>query len=254
MISLGTRGIFKGKAPFELPNSIQQCVEISTIQQLLRRNIPIWELSYEPYVARTAYNQDVKFNVTVLTLEDDAGNIRYHPEIYVQALELNDYLEYKEVALVINLGSHSTHKTFSELIGRVKSMVREVEGVIPAISTAHISKAETVSYSKHIDILHDREVGKANVQDPYTLIKERDAYIGVLEARLRNFVLFVTQYIESCASSDLCCGSVEFIEDVRSIEAFVGPDVPEILEEGCLIRDIAEAPDADLYYCLTSRR
>ena len=254
MITLGTMGIFKGKAPFEISTSIQQCVEISTIQQLLRRNINIWELTYEVFSTRSVYNADVKRNITVLTLEDDNGKISYQPEVYVQALELNDYLEYKQVALVINLGSHNTHKTFSELTGRIKSMIREVEGVVPSITTSHISKPETISYSEHLAILHDREVARSNVQDPYVLIKERDAYIGVLEARLRNFVLFVTQYIEGCAASSLCCGSVKFVDDIVSVEAYVGPDVATILEEGCLIRDVADAPDADLYYCLTSRR
>jgi len=100
------------------------------------------------------YVNDKEKNINILTLKDDAGNLKFIPAKDINNMPETEGVWYKSVALAVKLGPHQSDTNFDPLINDIKEMILTRYGVvIPDIEIIDTSREELVPMNKHDEIV-----------------------------------------------------------------------------------------------------
>ena len=258
MMRIGNTGMFQGKDPLVIPDKIMTVVSLSNIQALVAGNIDINTLTYKGVFAPDVFGEHVKENIIIATFKDDNGSLFYYPESYIQNATRVDIIKYVDKALLVSIGAHRDNKTFHSTTQRILDVIEEVEGVKAHARLIDVSKPRSVDRVQDLQITQARMEHSANIHNPYRLLADRERHIAVLEARIQNYITFILQYIESCTSSDICCGEVVTgVGGSSAGGAIVTPQVnaSDAYGDKCGNADTMkdDIPSAEEYYINTSR-
>ena len=256
MIKLNTTGIFKGIAPLVIPEKIMTCVGITNIRALVAGAIDLNTITYEGVFQIEIYPDHIARNVVIITLRDDNGTLYYYPQEYIHSATRVDLVTYYDKTLIINLGAHKDIKTFHGATRRILNILEEVEGIKASARLINSSKPRLIKQEVHEDITRRREQNKDSVHNPYRLLIERERYIGILEARIDNFVKFFVEYLDTATDSHICCGDIITTQGETEPEIVI-PEVDafDAYTGGCGNMETLEgdAYSSDEYYISTSK-
>ena len=254
MMRIGNTGMFQGKDPLVIPDKIMTVVSRSNIQSLVAGNIDVDALTYKGVFEPGVFGEHVKENIIIATFKDDNGSLFYYPESFIQNATRVDVIKYVDKALIVNIGAHRDNKTFNSTTQRILDVIEEVEGLRASARLIDVSKPRSVDRIQDLQITQARREHSANIHNPYRLLADRERHIAVLEARIQNYITF----IDSCTSSNICCGEVITTVGGSSTggeEVTLPIDATDAYSDKCgnLETMANDIPSEDEYYINTSR-
>lgn len=154
--SVGTRGLFSLKAPFDaklLPDTAYEVMAVRTLDDLVSSSgVDPKELYYTPNGLDAQYEQDLAAGVSIVSLAADSEWI-YVPSSYILSMPNQGGLPYTVLALAVMLGPVPDALDLSYLKSRISELVQGTIGITsPEVRTVALSSTTNVSQTEHAAI------------------------------------------------------------------------------------------------------
>lgn len=206
MININDSGVFEVASPYQLDTKVYKCVAKSNLSSIILFGIDAYATIYEPLgITEEDYQFIVIEDPVILTLSSPSALTVHIPEDAITSVSRNEYVSYVTKAMVVNLGAHRIDKTFHTLGEKVVTLVNAQEGVPCNVTFKDITRPHHVTLEEHADIMLSRNNLTTSVTDYTTLLVEKNTEISVLEERIAALGHFITNYIDNCTDTGLCC-------------------------------------------------
>lgn len=158
--SVGSQGYYSVIAPFDtiiIPNVLYTCQAVRRLNDYLANNENPKEKIYNRYqLGDDAYNQDLKNDMFIVSLQAGTGVWVYIPARYISSYPISNGVRYHDMMIGVNLGSVPVDMDLSPVKTAVINTVHDMLGITPTVAEVEISKTIIVTHDKHAEIMQAR--------------------------------------------------------------------------------------------------
>lgn len=191
--SLGTKGLFELRAPFELVPGVEY--HVAAVRSLEEVRVldtdPLTRIYLNNGLSKTDYESDRVAGASIVTLLAVNQAPVYVPDTYIVSFPSNDMVPYSRLVLTSNLGPLPTDFDTSLIEAKVKAALSDILGVEPPVRFGQLPFTGVITHDQHKALqtaraaaIKNRTTDHAKVLDYETLIFEQRERIQMLEQML----------------------------------------------------------------------
>jgi len=148
MLKLNGRGVVITSSPFDAivkPNLVITVLAMRTLRDLEAAELNPEELIYKANGIGDNYETDLANNVTIYTVQDDAGNTIYLPQTYVRSRLDTGGNEFVEKTIGVSIGLIPQGYLMDELEAKVIELIQDTINITPKVVSINSSATITIS-------------------------------------------------------------------------------------------------------------
>lgn len=188
---------FNFNPPFDIYNTDHKLTVSSArpIVEMVANNENPYQHIYKPVnLTIEDFHNDIKEDVKILTLKNDAGQYLYIPEKYVESKTYNgNTIAYRHKVIAIDLGAVPEDEDFNTLLTLLKSYVYSQKGINPAITIRDVSAPMDIDLDEHRQYEDERALRKIDPANTFielektkTELTRLSTYIEDLECIIKK--------------------------------------------------------------------
>lgn len=195
--TIGSSGFFSLRAPFDtviLPNERYTCQAVRKLSDYLANNEkPKEDIYLANSVTEDIYEEDLKANASIVSLQAGTGHWVYVPARFVIQYPVVNGIPYRTMMIGISLPALPADKDLSFLRASIENLVRDTLGVDSATRVVETSKVVLVDKAKHDLTQSQRDAIAAGVttdrsryMDTLTKLNQALQKIQILESYIEE--------------------------------------------------------------------
>lgn len=195
--TLGSQGTYELLPPFDTkitPEEIYTCKAIRSISEYISYNQDAKKEVYDYYgLTAEDYENDVKEDMQILSLQNDNGVWLYVPKRFVSKYPDVNGIPYKQTAIVTKLPALKSDRDLSFLITDIENLIKDTLGVDTDVSLVELSRTIAVVKELSDQMEAERSLitsGKSTDRSRYISLKQE---IETLLERIKK----LEEYIKS---------------------------------------------------------
>ena len=195
--TIGSRGSYEALPPYDtviLPTDVYICKGIRKLSDYLAMNEDPKTFIYQYYgMSEEDYNNDLKADVEIISLQSDRGVWVYVPINRIRTYPQVNGIEYRAKSIVIKLPLIKESSDIASLVSDLSDMVLEHLGVTPEVSVVNLTRP-TLLTSEASDTLETQRM--AARPNDRTLTQKIINYQNTI-IDLRNKISELEDYIKT---------------------------------------------------------
>lgn len=195
--TIGSSGFFSLRAPFDtviLPNERYTCQAVRKLSDYLANNEkPKEDIYLANSVTEDIYEEDLKANASIVSLQAGTGHWVYVPARFVIQYPVVNGIPYRTMMIGVSLPALPADKDLSFLRASIENLVRDTLGVDSATRVVETSKVVLVDKAKHDLTQSQRDAIAAGVttdrsryMDTLTKLNQALQKIQILESYIEE--------------------------------------------------------------------
>jgi hypothetical protein len=193
--SIGTTGIYRLTAPFDTKlhvNVPYTCIAIRRLSDLVNSGIdPLNSIYTANSLVEAVYVQDVKNEVSVLSLQSPSGHMVYVPNSYLAGYPDISGVRYATMAIGVNLGAIPESVNLTALQQKFISTAREYLGVTAEASIVALSEPVMVSETDSHALEAARQSNIDTIVTDYSKFLAKQAQLDTALAKIAELEAFI---------------------------------------------------------------
>lgn len=152
---INTYGVFTVLSPYTIDTIDYRCAAIQLISALVDTGVDVFTQYYVPVgLTDTSYQQDLRNNVSIITLLSEDGPTVYIPSSYISNIPVTISVPYGHLIVSMDLGELPDELALGNLLNYLTEIVTNDVGIVPKTRLHKISSKIRYSQSQH-DILEN---------------------------------------------------------------------------------------------------
>ena len=188
--NIGTRGIYKLLAPFDqliLENVPYECIAVRRLADVIGAGTEPMDTYYTSVgLSETDYNNDVRANACLISLQASVGHLLVVPSTYIDGHPDIGGVPYTRLILAASLGPVPDNMDLTPLQSKVTAIVQEYIGITPEIDIVACSLQAIVSNDEHERIEEARKNNVSNAGTDYAKYLGAQTKLEAAFARIRE--------------------------------------------------------------------
>lgn len=196
---IGESGVYTLIAPFDTiidTNARYTCQAIRTISDYLSENKKVYEEIYKPVgIDEDTYNQDAKDNISIVSLQSNAGHWVTVPANYILKYPDTNGVPYSNRIMSFAFpgipDSEATTMSYEALAAEISDIIKARTGITTNSSFRRVSRINYVSQEDHQSVIDQRETERSAISTTYAQLLDAQAHISLLNAKIAQLTAFI---------------------------------------------------------------
>lgn len=192
---LNAKGLFTVAEPFQslvLPSVSYTVTAVRSFTEIRQRGSDPLELIYTPVgLTRTAYDEDLRNECLVVTLQSESGKPIYIPDSYITSYPNQGYVKYSHLVVSASLGALPDNFDTTLLKQVVGSVISDYIGVVPTVTVGKAGLSATLTDTQHQinetarqAAIQNRQTDRARAIAAEAQVQQLQLKVQALQARL----------------------------------------------------------------------
>ncbi len=192
---LNAKGLFTVAEPFQslvLPSVSYTVTAVRSFTEIRQRGSDPLELIYTPVgLTRTAYDEDLRNECLVVTLQSESGKPIYIPDSYTTSYPNQGYVKYSHLVVSASLGALPDNFDTTLLKQVVGSVISDYIGVVPTVNVGKAGLSATLTDTQHQinetarqAAIQNRQTDRARAIAAEALVQQLQVKVQALQARI----------------------------------------------------------------------
>lgn len=194
-IRVGQVGQWRLLPPFELSLNTElqyTCIAIRKLKDYILEGVDVYTDIYKKMeINNTIYEEDVNNDISIVTLQNEVGELIKVPESYFKETPITDGIIYYVKILGFSLGPLPNDLDLTYASQKCKELLLSILGVQSTPKTIIVSSPKLVSYEEDLIATAARNALKTNSNTEYSKILELENRIAELQTKINTYEEFI---------------------------------------------------------------
>lgn len=196
---IGESGVYTLISPFDTiidTNARYTCQAIRTVNDYLSENKNVYEEVYKPVgISQELYDQDAKDNISIVTLQSNAGHWVTVPANYILKYPDTNGVPYSNRIMSFAFpgipDSEANVMSYEALAEEIKDIIKARTGITTSSSFRRVSRINYISQADHQVLTDQRNTDKGITSTTYGQLIKMQAHAALLEAKIAQLTAFI---------------------------------------------------------------